>query len=42
MVDGLDSDADDVRHPGDYIEEEMVPYIDRAIAGGECVLSGYH
>ena len=33
VVDGLDSDADDVRHPGDYIEEEMVPYIDRAISG---------
>lgn len=33
MVDGLNSDADDVRHPGDYIEEEMVPYIDRAISG---------
>ena len=33
MVDGLDPDADDVRHPGDYIEEEMVPYIDRAISG---------
>lgn len=28
VVDGLDPDADDVRHPGDYIEEEMVPYID--------------
>ena len=33
VVDGLDSDADDVRHPGDYIEEEVVPYIDRAISG---------
>ena len=33
MVDGLDPDADDVRHPGDYIEDEMVPYIDRAISG---------
>ena len=33
MVDGLDSDADDVRHPGDYIEEEMIPYIDKAISG---------
>ena len=33
MVDGLNPDADDVRHPGDYIEEEMVPYIDRAISG---------
>ncbi len=36
MVDGLDPDADDVRHPGDYIEEEMVPYIDRAILGRMC------
>ena len=33
VVDGLDPDANDVRHPGDYIEEEMVPYIDRAISG---------
>ena len=33
VVDGLDPDADDVSHPGDYIEEEMVPYIDRAISG---------
>ena len=33
VVDGLNSDADDVRHPGDYIEEEMVPYIDRALSG---------
>ena len=33
VVDGLDPDADDVRHPGDYIEDEMVPYIDRAISG---------
>ena len=33
VVDGLDPEADDVRHPGDYIEEEMVPYIDRTISG---------
>ncbi len=33
VVDGLDPDAGDVRHPGDYIEEEMVPYIDRALSG---------
>ena len=33
VVDGLDPDAEDVRHPGDYIEEEMVPYIDRALSG---------
>lgn len=33
VVDGLDPDAGDVRHPGDYIEEEMVSYIDRALSG---------
>lgn len=33
VVDGLNSDAGDVRHPGDYIEEEMVPYIDSALSG---------
>ena len=33
VIDGLDPDADDVRHPGDYIEEEMVSYIDRALSG---------
>ena len=33
VVDGLDPNAGDVRHPGDYIEEEMVPYIDRALSG---------
>ena len=33
VVDGLNPDADDLRHPGDYIEEEMVPYIDRALSG---------
>ena len=33
VVDGLDPDAEDVRYPGDYIEEEMVPYIDRALSG---------
>ena len=33
VVDGLDPDADDVRHPGDYIEKEMVPYIDRVLSG---------
>lgn len=35
----MDPDANDVRHPGDYIEEEMVPYIDRALSGGETVYS---
>lgn len=33
VVDGLDPDADDVRHPGDYIEGEMIPYITRAFSG---------
>ena len=33
VVDGLASDAGDVRHPGDYIEEEMIPYIERALSG---------
>lgn len=33
VVDGLDSDAGDVRHPGDYIEDEMIPYIERALFG---------
>lgn len=32
-MDGLDPDADDVRHPGDYIEGEMIPYITRAFSG---------
>ena len=33
VVDGLDPDAGDIRHPGDYIEEEMVPYIEKALSG---------
>lgn len=33
VVDGLDSDAGDARHPGDYIEDEMIPYIERALSG---------
>lgn len=33
LVDGLDQDADDFRNPGDLIEEEMIPYIERALAG---------
>ena len=33
MVDGLDPNAGDVRHPGDYIEDEMIPYIDKALSG---------
>lgn len=33
MVDGLDPNAGDVRHPGDYIEDEMIPYISKALSG---------
>ena len=33
VVDGLDPNAGDVRHPGDYIEDEMIPYIDKALSG---------
>ena len=33
LVDGLPLDAQDFRNPGDPIEEEMVPYIERALAG---------
>ena len=41
MVDGLDPNAGDVRHPGDYIEDEMIPYINKALSG-ETVLSLIH
>ncbi len=33
VVDGLDPNAGDVRHPGDYIEDEMIPYINKALSG---------
>ncbi len=33
LVDGLDPGADDFRNPGDYIEDEMIPYIERTLAG---------
>ncbi len=33
LVDGLDLDADDYAYPGTYIEEEMVPYIEKALSG---------
>lgn len=33
LVDGLDYDADDFAYPGTYIEEEMIPYINRALSG---------
>lgn len=39
LVDGLNPDAGDVRHPGDYIEDEMIPYIERALSLGKtCIL----
>ena len=33
LVDGLDYGTDDFAYPGTYIEEEMIPYIDRALSG---------
>ena len=33
LVDGLDLDAEDFAYPGTYIEEEMIPYIEDALAG---------
>ena len=33
VVDGLDPEAGDIRHPGDYIEDEMIPYIEAALSG---------
>ncbi len=33
LVDGLDMGAEDFRNPGDYIEDEMIPYIERALSG---------
>ena len=33
VVDGLDPKAGDIRHPGDYIEDEMIPYIEKALSG---------
>lgn len=33
LVDGLDPSAEDFRKPGDYIEEEVIPYISDALAG---------
>ncbi len=33
LVDGLDMGSEDFRYPGDYIEDEMIPYIERALAG---------
>ena len=33
LVDGLNKDASDFRNPGDYIEKEMIPYINKALSG---------
>ena len=33
VVDGLNPEAGDIRHPGDYIEDEMIPYIEKALSG---------
>ena len=33
LVDGLDLDAEDFAYPGTYIEDEMIPYIEDALAG---------
>lgn len=33
LVDGLDYGTSDFAYPGTYIEKEMIPYIDRALAG---------
>ncbi len=38
IIDGLNADASDFRNPGDKIEEEMIPYIDKAM-NGESVIS---
>ena len=33
LVDGLDYGSDDFAYPGTYIEEEMIPYIERTLKG---------
>ena len=33
LIDGLDLDAGDFAYPGTYIEDEMIPYIDKALSG---------
>ena len=33
LVDGLEYGSEDFAYPGTYIEEEMIPYIDKALAG---------
>ncbi len=38
IIDGLDTSASDFRNPGDKIEDEMIPYIEKAL-NGESVIS---
>ncbi len=38
IIDGLNTDASDFRNPGDKIENEMIPYIEKAL-NGESVIS---
>ena len=33
LVDGLDYGSEDFAYPGTYIEDEMIPYIEKALAG---------
>lgn len=33
LIDGLDLGAEDFAYPGTYIEEEMIPYLESALAG---------
>lgn len=33
LIDGLDLGAEDFAYPGTYIEEEMIPYLEAALAG---------
>ncbi len=33
LVDGLDYGSDDFAYPGTYIEDEMIPYIEKALSG---------
>lgn len=33
LVDGLNLDAEDFAYPGTYIEDEMIPYIEKALSG---------
>ena len=40
VVDGLDQGTDDFRNPGDAIEDEMIPYISRALSGEAAYANG--